>query len=80
MPVYKMLGEDINVDYSHDEMEIYGSHTPDLVLQAHTAEEISKVVALCNENRIHIKSGATPLNSGTFQSFHRHIYNFCPLW
>ena len=52
VPGRVVLGGDINEDYAHDEMEIYGSHMPDVVIMAQSAEEIAKVVKICNDNRI----------------------------
>lgn len=46
------VGEEINVDFFHDEMPIYGEGTPDVLVDAVNAEEISKVVKICNENKI----------------------------
>ena len=54
-------GSDINVDYSHDEMPIYGKAMPEAVVEALTTEEIAAVVKLCNENRIPV----TPRGAGT---------------
>lgn len=54
-------GSDINVDYSHDEMPIYGKAMPEAVVEALTTEEIAVVMKLCNENRIPV----TPRGAGT---------------
>ena len=54
-------GSDINVDYSHDEMPIYGKAMPEAVVEALTTEEIAAVMKLCNENRIPV----TPRGAGT---------------
>ena len=43
---------DINDDYSHDEMPIYGKGMPDVVIEATTTEDIAAVVKLCYENSI----------------------------
>lgn len=51
-PGHILVGEDINEDYARDEMPIYGTQMPEVVLQATTAEEISKVVKICNDNKI----------------------------
>ena len=45
-------GADINEDYAHDEMAIYGKRMPDAVVEALTTEEIAAVMKLCNENKI----------------------------
>ena len=54
-------GSDINVDYSHDEMPIYGKAMPDAVVEALTTEEIAAVMKLCNEHHIPV----TPRGAGT---------------
>lgn len=54
-------GGDINDDYSHDEMPIYGKAVPDAVVEATSTEEISAVMKLCNEHRIPV----TPRGAGT---------------
>ncbi len=54
-------GSDINADYSHDEMPIYGTAAPHAVVEALTTEEIAAVMKLCNENRIPV----TPRGAGT---------------
>ena len=54
-------GSDINVDYSHDEMPIYGKAMPEAVVEALTTEEIAAVMKFCNENHIPV----TPRGAGT---------------
>lgn len=65
--------EDINEDYAHDEMPIYGSRMPDLVLFPATTEQVSEIMALCNEHEIPVTvrgagtglaGGCTPLAGG----------------
>lgn len=51
-PGHIVTGEDLNEDYSRDEMPIYGQHAPDAALIAYSAEEIAAVVKICNENKI----------------------------
>lgn len=46
------VGEEINEDFFHDEMPIYGSGMPEVLVDAHTAEEISAILKICNENKI----------------------------
>jgi glycolate oxidase len=46
------VGEDINEDYNHDEMSIYGSYPPELVCLPGSTEEVSAVMKLCNDNDI----------------------------
>ena len=54
-------GEAVSTDYDHDEMTEYGHFMPEAVLQALSAEEISKVLAYCNEKEIAV----TPRGAGT---------------
>ena len=54
-------GGDINADYSHDEMPIYGKAMPEAVVEAITTEEIAAVMKLCSENHIPV----TPRGAGT---------------
>ena len=54
-------GADINEDYAHDEMPIYGKQLPAAVVEVLTTEEVSAVMKLCNENRIPV----TPRGAGT---------------
>lgn len=60
-PGHILSGDDINEDYSHDEMPIYGKCAPQVVFMAHSTEEVSKVVKICNENKIPV----TPRGAGT---------------
>ncbi len=46
------VGEEINIDFFHDEMPIYGEGQPDVVVDVTSAEEVSNVVKICNENKI----------------------------
>ena len=46
------VGEEINEDFFHDEMPIYGSGTPDVLVDIHSAEEVAAVLKICNENKI----------------------------
>ena len=52
---------DINEDYTHDEMPIYGKASPEAVVEALTTEEIAAVMKLCNEHHIPV----TPRGAGT---------------
>lgn len=47
-------GDDINEDFTHDEMPIYGKAMPDAVIEAESTEEVSKIVKICNDNLIPI--------------------------
>ena len=54
-------GGDINPDYAHDEMPIYGKAVPEAVVEAATTEEVAAVMKLCNEHHIPV----TPRGAGT---------------
>ncbi len=54
-------GEEINEDYIHDEMPIYGKFAPEVVVEAASTEEISEVMKVCNENCIPV----IPRGAGT---------------
>ncbi|ERK30241.1 FAD-binding oxidoreductase [Clostridium intestinale] len=60
-PGHILTDSDINEDYSHDEMPIYGKKAPEVVFMAHSTEEVSEVVRICNENKIPV----TPRGAGT---------------
>lgn len=60
-PGHILTGDDINEDYCHDEMPIYGKKAPQVVLMAHSTEEVAAVVKVCNENKIPV----TPRGAGT---------------
>ena len=55
------VGEEINEDYIHDEMPIYGKFAPEVVIEAASTEEISEVMKVCNENCIPV----IPRGAGT---------------
>ena len=61
MPGRVFSGENISTDYCHDEMTIYGRYTPEAVLQALSAEEVSAVLRYCNEKNIPV----VPRGAGT---------------
>ena len=76
-PGHVLSGEEINPDYAHDEMEIYGSRMPDLLVMAKSTEEIAKIMRICNENRIPVTTrgagtgltgAATPICGGVMIS------------
>ncbi len=60
-PGHILTGNDINEDYSHDEMPIYGKAAPEVVFMAHSTEEVAAVVKICNEYKIPV----TPRGSGS---------------
>ena len=52
---------DINEDYSHDEMPIYGKKMPDVLVEATTTEEVAAVMKICNEAHVPV----IPRGAGT---------------
>ena len=46
------VGEDINPDYTHDAMPIYGIGMPEVTIDVTTTEEIAAIMKICNENHI----------------------------
>ncbi len=61
LPGRVFAGEEISGDYAHDEMTEYGHFAPDVLLQALSTEDVSKVLAYCNEKHIAV----TPRGAGT---------------
>ena len=54
-------GDEINSDYFHDEMPIYGKGIPEAVIEATTTEDIAAIVKVCYENSIPV----IPRGAGT---------------
>jgi glycolate oxidase len=54
-------GEEINEDFSHDEMVEYGKHIPEVVVEAVNTLEVSNIMKYANEHNIPV----TPRGSGT---------------
>lgn len=46
------VGEEISEDFFHDEMPIYGSFEPDVLVEAKSTEDVSNILRICNENLI----------------------------
>ena len=66
-------GADVNEDYSHDEMPIYGTKMPQAVVFPENTEEVSAIMKLCYDNDIPVTvrgagtglvGGSTPLAGG----------------
>lgn len=55
------INGDINDDFTHDEMPIYGKACPEVVIEATSTEEVAAVMKLCYENGIPV----TPRGAGT---------------
>lgn len=54
-------GDEINHDFFHDEMPIYGEGQPEVLIDATTTEDIAAIVKLCYENNIPV----IPRGAGT---------------
>ena len=66
-------GEDIDPNYAHDEMPIYGKYMPDIAVDVETTEEVSEIMKICSANRIPVTcrgagtglvGGCVPLTGG----------------
>lgn len=75
-----LTGEDINADYSHDEMPIYGKYPPEALCLAESTQEVSQIMRICNENRIPVTvrgagtglvGGCVPIKGGIVLSLER---------
>jgi len=67
------VGADINEDFSHDEMPIYGKFMPEAVVEALTTEEVAAVLKMANAEKIPVTTrgagtglagGSTPVAGG----------------
>ncbi len=45
-------GADIDPNYSHDEMPIYGSYMPEVAVDVESTEEVSEIMKICSANKI----------------------------
>ena len=45
-------GEDVDPNYSHDEMPIYGKYMPDAAVDVETTEEVSGIMKICSAYKI----------------------------
>ena len=66
-------GDEVNEDYSHDEMPIYGTKMPEAVVFPSNTQEVSEIMKLCYDNDIPVTvrgagtglvGGSTPLAGG----------------
>lgn len=59
-------GAEINEDYSHDEMPLYGTRIPDAVVEVCSTEEVSAVCRICYQNDIPMvpRGAGTGLSGG----------------
>lgn len=70
-------GEEINEDFFHDEMPIYGIAKPDLVVDAASTEDVANVMKICNENQIPVvaRGAGTGLVGGAVARYGGVIIN-----
>ena len=45
------VGDEVNEDFFHDEMPIYGDGYPDCLVDATSKEDVAAVMKICNENK-----------------------------
>lgn len=66
LPGRVYAGEDINDDYTHDEMAYNGKFYPDLAVEVLTTQEVSEVCKLCYENDVPMvpRGAGTGLSGG----------------
>lgn len=46
------VGDEVNEDFFHDEMPIYGDGYPDCLVDATSKEDVAAVMKICNENKV----------------------------
>ena len=46
------VGKEINEDFFHDEMPIYGEGIPDILVDASSKEDVASIMKICNKNKI----------------------------
>ena len=46
------VGDEVNEDFFHDEMPIYGEGYPDCLVDATSTEDVAAVMKICNENKV----------------------------
>lgn len=68
-----LVGDEVNPDYSKDEMPIYGTRMPDVSIDVISTEEIAGIVKICYDNNIPVTvrgagtglvGGCTPVCGG----------------
>ena len=75
-----LTGEDINEDYAHDEMPIYGTHMPDAVVLPANTDEVSAIMKLASANNIPVTAVSyTHLDVYKRQDVHRYPDHGQPL-
>ncbi|NTV89931.1 MAG: FAD-binding oxidoreductase, partial [Clostridiales bacterium] len=64
-------GDEIKEEYTHDEAPEFGTYLPEAVVEAITAEEVSRVVRYCWENRIPVvpRGAGTGLSGGAVAKY-----------
>lgn len=77
VPGRVITGEDVNPDYSRDEMPIYGKRMPDVSIEVLSTEEVSGIMKICSAHCIPVTArgagtglvgGATPIAGGVVLS------------
>ena len=73
VPGRVVVGEDVNPDYSRDEMPIYGTRMPEVSIDVLTTEEVAGIMKVCYEHDIPVTTrgagtglvgGCTPICGG----------------
>jgi len=73
VPGRVVIGDDVNPDYSRDEMPIYGTNMPSVSIDVLTTEEVSGIMKICYEHNIPVTTrgagtglvgGAVPILGG----------------
>lgn len=73
VPGRVVVGDDVNPDYSRDEMPIYGTRMPAVSIDVLTTEEVSQIMRICYEHSIPVTTrgagtglvgGAVPVLGG----------------
>lgn len=77
---YIQIHDQIHSDYTHDEMTIYGCYAPEVVLQPGCTQEVSEILAYCNEHSLPVTArgagtglcgGCVPIYGGVVLSLMR---------
>ena len=77
VPGRVVSGDDVNPDYSRDEMPIYGTNMPSVSIEVLTTEEVSGIMKICYANNIPVTTrgagtglvgGAVPVLGGVVLS------------
>ena len=70
-----IVGEEINPDYTHDDMPIYGLAMPEVTIDVTSTEEVSAIMKVCARHHIPVTvrgagtglvGGCTPVQGASF--------------